>query len=81
MNYLKSLRSPLRTPLQRRNFSSCSYDDEFTSPFLTSLFASFLSSSIVGLLFTRSIRSEINKSNLVIIDRLKKMEEKDKNDL
>jgi hypothetical protein len=66
MNYLQSLRSSLRAPLQRRNFSSCSYD-EFTSPFLTSLFASFLSSSIL---------SETNKSNLVIIDRLKKMEEK-----
>jgi hypothetical protein len=75
MNYLQSLRSSLRAPLQRRNFSSCSYD-EFTSPFLTSLFASFLSSSIVGLLFTRTILSETNKSNLVIIDRLKKMEEK-----
>jgi len=101
MNYLKplrsSLRSSLRSPLRsslsslgglkRRNFASCRYDNAFlfTSPFLTSLFTSFLSSSVVGLFFIGAIRSSIreglyetNKLNLEIIDRLKKMEEKKK---
>jgi hypothetical protein len=88
MNFLRSsLRSPLRSPLgglQIRNFASCRYNNAFlfTSPFLTSFFTSFLSSSFVGLFFTGAIRSSIreglyetNKLNLEIIDQLKRMEE------
>jgi hypothetical protein len=80
MNFFRSFNKPLcsllHNPLQRRNFSSCRYDDGIilTSPFLISLF----SSSITAFFTITIITGNTNNNTHHISERLKKIEEKEK---
>jgi len=86
MNFFRSFNNPLRTsisPLRStlgtlgmRNFSNCKYDDGIilTSPFLISLF----SSSITAFFTITVITGNTNDNTRHISERLKKIEEKER---